>query len=113
MSFEKVMALAEEFTIKLAESEYEDKAPKAAKSEDITWVDEETRREIRENGKAKEYIPFDKSHNPPTSIVDEKIWARAKKAVKKYWKNYEEPWATVYKVYRDMGGRPKGKKKKK
>ena len=34
--------------------------------------------------------------------VDEKIWNRAKKTVKKYWKNYDEPWKVVMVVYKKM-----------
>lgn len=113
MSFEKIAELADEFTIKLAEKQYDEQAPEDIKSKDITWIDEETRREIQDNGKKPEYKPFDKSHNPPGAIGSEKIWDRAKKSVKKYWKKYDEPWAVVYDVYRKMGGKPKKKSKKK
>lgn len=113
MSFAKVAELADEFLVKLAERHYEDNAPEDCKAKDLTWIDDETRREIRENGKKDEYIPFDKPHNPPGAIADEKTWKRAKKAVKKYWKKYDEPWAVVYDVYRKMGGKPKKKSKKK
>jgi hypothetical protein len=113
MSLEKIAALAEEFVVKIAEYCYEGKAPPDKKSKDITWVDAETRQEIKENGTQEEYKPFDKSHNPPGAIADEKTWKRAKKAVKPYWKNYDEPWATVFHVYREMGGKVKKKSKKK
>jgi hypothetical protein len=112
MSFEKIAELAEEFVIKIAEHHYSDNAPDDIRSKDITWVDEKTRQEIRENGKKEEYIPFDKPHNPPGSVIDPKVWKRAKKAVKPYWKKYEEPWAVVYDVYRKMNGKTKKKKKK-
>jgi hypothetical protein len=46
------------------------------------------------------------------NAVDEKIWNRAKKTVKKYWKKYDEPWKVVVDVYRKMGGKFKKKKKK-
>lgn len=113
MSFAKVAELAEEFVLKVAEHHYEDHEPEDKKAKDIDWIDEETRREIKENGKNHEYKPFDKSHNPPGAIASEKTWDRAKKAVKKYWKKYDEPWAVVYDVYRKMGGKPKKKSKKK
>lgn len=109
MSFEKVAELAEDFIVKIAERHYEDKAPDDVKCEDIRWVDDETRKEIKNNGKNPKYLP----HNPPSAIASEKIWDKAKKAVKKYWKGYEEPWAVVYDVYRKMGGKPKKKSKKK
>lgn len=99
--------MVDEFLVSIAESE----VPQDVKAKDLNWIDEETRREIRENGKKEEYIPFDKSHNPPGAVASEKTWDRAKKAVKKYWKNYEEPWAVVFSVYQKMGGKPKKKKK--
>jgi len=112
MSSEKIAKLAEEFLVKVAEHHYEAHAPPNVKAKDIDWVDEETRREIKENGKNEEYKPFDKAHNPPGAIASEKTWDKAKKAVKKYWKKYDEPWAVVYHVYRNMGGKPKKKSKK-
>jgi outer membrane translocation and assembly module TamA len=112
MSFDKVAVLAEQFVIKIAEHQYAETAPKDVKAEDLDWIDEKTRREIQENGKKEEYKPFDKSHNPPGAIASEKTWDRAKKAVKPYWKKYEEPWATVFHVYKMMGGKVKKSKKK-
>lgn len=109
----KIAEMVDEFLIKIAESEYDSKAPDDIKSKDLDWIDEETRREIRDNGKKNEYIPFDKSHNPPGAIASEKTWDRAKKAVKKYWKKYDEPWAVVFSVYQKMGGKAKKKSKKK
>lgn len=113
MSFEKVAQLADEFLVKIAEHHYDNNPPPNVKAKDLHWIDEETRQEIRENGKKEEYIPFDKPHNPPGAIASEKTWNRAKKAVKKHWKKYDEPWAVVYHVYRNMGGKPKKKSKKK
>ena len=100
MSFEKIAELAEDFVIKIAERHYEDNAPEDVKAKDIRWVDEETRQEIKNNSKNPKYLP----HNPPGAIASEKTWDKAKKAVKKYWKKYDEPWAVVYDVYRKMGG---------
>jgi hypothetical protein len=113
MSLEKISQLADEFVIKLAEHKYAEQAPTDIKADDLDWIDEETRQEIKQNGKKEEYKPFDKSHNPPGAVASEKTWNRAKKSVKKYWKNYDEPWAVVYDVYRKMGGKPKKKSKKK
>jgi hypothetical protein len=109
MSFVKVAELAEEFLIKIAERHYEDNAPADVKSDDLKWVDPGERWLIKQNGKNDKFLP----HNPPGAIASEKIWDKAKKAVKKYWKKYDEPWAVVYDVYRKMGGKPKAKKKKK
>lgn len=106
---DKIAELVDEFIIKIAESHYDENAPKDVKAKDLKWVDEETRKEIRNNGKNSEYKP----HNPPGAIASEKTWDRAKKAVKKYWKKYDEPWAVVYDVYRKMGGKPKKKSKSK
>ena len=109
MSFEKVAELAEDFMIKIAERHYEGNAPEDVKADDLTWVDAGERLLIKQNGKNDKFLP----HNPPGAIASEKIWDKAKKAVKKYWKKYEEPWAVVYDVYRKMGGKPKKKKSKK
>lgn len=109
MSFAKVAELAEQFAVKLAEHHYEDHAPEDKKAEDIKWITEEERHLIKENGTSPTFKP----HNPPGSIASEKTWDKAKKAVKKYWKKYDEPWAVVYHVYRNMGGKPKKKSKKK
>jgi hypothetical protein len=54
---------------------------------------------------------IDKAHNPPNSVASEKTWNRAKKAVKKHWKKYDELWAVIHYVYQQMGGKPKKKKK--
>lgn len=108
MSFDKVAELADQFQVKIAERHYDEHAPQDVKSKDISWVDEETRQEIKANGKNSKYLP----HNPPGAIASEKTWDKAKKAVKKYWKKYDEPWAVVYSVYRRMGGKPKKKKRK-
>lgn len=109
MSFDKIAELANEFQIKIAERHYDDHAPQDVKAKDITWVDADTRLTIKENGTDDKYLP----HNPPGAIDSEKIWNKAKKAVKKYWGKYKEPWAVVYDVYRKMGGKPKKKSKKK
>lgn len=109
MSFAKVAELAEQFAVKLAEHHYEDNAPEDKKAEDIKWITKEERQAIKDCGTN----PTLKPHNPPGSIASEKTWDKAKKAVKKYWKKYDEPWAVVYHVYRNMGGKPKKKSKKK
>jgi hypothetical protein len=108
---QKVMELSEQFIIKIAEEQYSKNAPADVKAKDLDWLDEKTRREIKENGKSEEYKPFDRPHNPPGAVKDEKTWNRAKKAVKKYWKGYSEPWAVVFDVYKKMHGKVKKKKK--
>ncbi len=109
MTFQKVAELADEFQIKIAEKHYDETAPDDVKADDISWVDAGERWLIKQNGKNDKFLP----HNPPGAIASEKIWDKAKKSVKKYWKKYDEPWAVVYDVYRKMGGKPKKKKKKK
>ena len=42
--------------------------------------------------------------NPPSWVMDETIWTRAKEQVRPYWGAYSEPWAVVATVYRQMGG---------
>lgn len=43
----------------------------------------------------------------PSWVADPSIWLRAKKAIKKYWNKYEEPYGAVVNVYRQMGGKKK------
>jgi hypothetical protein len=104
MSFEKVAELTQEFTIKIAEHQYADKAPADKKASDFSSEEEAFINSLskKDNNQAQD-----------VNEIDEKIWKRAKKAVKKYWKSYDEPWAVVYDVYRKMGGKPKKKSKKK
>jgi len=104
MSFDKVAQLAEEFVIKIAEHQYATKAPADKKASDFS---PEEASFIRALSKA------DNNQAQDDNNIDEKTWKRAKKAVKKYWKGYEEPWAVVYDVYRKMGGKPQKKSKKK
>ena len=111
MSIDRLNVIADYFMVRIAENRYEEEAPPNVKADDLDWIDDETRKEIKHNGKNEEYKPFDKSHNPPGAIASEKTWDKAKKAVKKYWKKYDEPWAVVYHVYKNMGGKPKKKKK--
>ena len=103
----KVAELAEQFIEKIAAHHYEEQAPEDKKAEDIKWITEEERRLIKDNGTDSTFKP----HNPPASVASEKTWDRAKKVTKKYWKNYKEPWAVVYHVYRQMHGKPKKKHK--
>ncbi len=43
----------------------------------------------------------------PSWIADPAIWLRAKKAIKKYWKKYKDPFGAVVNVYYMMGGTKK------
>jgi hypothetical protein len=107
MSFAKAAELAEQFIEKIAVHHYEEHAPEDKKAEDIDWITEEERKLIKENGTDPTFKP----HNPPASVASEKTWDRAKKVTKKYWKNYKTPWAVVYHVYQQMGGKKPKKKK--
>lgn len=113
MSLEKLAELADQYIIKIAEHHYEENAPPNVKADDLDWIDDQTRAEIKFNGKSHTYQPFDKAHNPPGVVGGEKTWDKAKKAVKKYWKKYDEPWAVVMHVYKNMGGKTKKRSKKK
>jgi|SRR6185369_8114977 len=104
MSFEKVAELAEEFTIKIAENQYAEKAPADKKASDFS---------PEEQSFIKSLSKKDNNQAQDVNDIDEKVWKRAKKVVKPYWKKYEEPWAVVYDVYRKMGGKSKKKSKKK
>lgn len=46
----------------------------------------------------------DMEENPPSWVVDEDIWDRAKEQVEPYWDEYDDPWAVVTTVYKQMGG---------
>lgn len=46
--------------------------------------------------------------NPPSWVMDETTWTRAKEQVRPYWDAYSEPWAVVAHVYRQMGGATTG-----
>lgn len=105
-----VLKLAEKFARKLAAFEAEN-IPKNVTSEEVTQLTPEERAEVKSQGKNEEYIPFDKPHNPPSWVKNETIWDKAKKAVKPYRKNYEEPWSVISHVYFQMGGKKKSKKK--
>jgi hypothetical protein len=104
MSFDKVAELAKEFTIKLAENQYANKAPADKKASDFS---------PEEAAFIKSLSKKDNNQVQDENEIDEKVWKRAKKAVKKYWKKYDEPWAVVYDVYKKMGGKAKKKSKKK
>lgn len=105
MSLAKVAELAEEFQIKLAEQQYATKAPADKKASDFS---PEEASFIKSVSKQDNNQVQDENDD-----IDAKTWKRAKKAVKKYWKKYDEPWAVVYDVYRKMGGKPAKKSKKK
>jgi len=47
--------------------------------------------------------------NPPGWAVSESIWEKAKKAVLNSKKSYKNPWPVIVHVYRNMGGKIKGK----
>ena len=102
MSFSKVAALAEDFIIKIAEYQYADSPPADKKASDFS---------PEEASFIKSLSGKDNNPAMDSNDLDEKIWNRAKKTVKKYWKKYDEPWAVVYDVYRKMGGKPQKKKK--
>jgi hypothetical protein len=100
MSFAKVAELAIEFTIKLAENKYEDKAPPDKKASDFSPEEAAFIRSLSQKD--------DNQVQDENEIkIDEKTWKRAKKAVKPYWKKYKEPYAVVYSVYSKM--KPKKK----
>ena len=108
-SLSKISNLADEFIIKIAEYQCANYAPPDVDPDNLDWIDEETRQEIKYNQNNNEYIPFDKTHNPPGMIADEKTWNRAKKAVKPYAKKYKNRWAVTFAIYKMMHGRIKKK----
>jgi hypothetical protein len=83
------------------------KAPEDVKCADLKWLSKEDRAELKSWGTAKSV-----EGNPPAWVASEKTWDKAKKAVKKYWKRYDEPYAIVAHVFRNMGGKLKKPKNK-
>jgi len=62
-----------------------------------------------EGGKADEDLmsrmeDFEEDENPPAWVASEATWDRAKAATEKKWDEYEDPWAVVAHVYKQMGG---------
>lgn len=104
MSLEKIAELAKEFIIKIAENQYENTPPADKKASDFSPEEESFINSLSKK---------DNNQVQDVNEIYEKTWKRAKKAVKKYWGNYKEPWAVVYSVYKDMGGKSKKKSKKK
>lgn len=104
MSLTKLAELAEKFVIKIAEHQYDSSAPADKKASDFSPAEREFINSIANP---------DENQAQDENELDDKIWKRAKKSVKKYWNKYDEPWAVVYDVYRKMGGKPAKKKKKK
>lgn len=105
MSLAKVAELAEAFQIKLAEQQYATKAPADKKASDFSPEEASFINSIskKDNNQAQD----------ENDDIDEKTWKRAKKAVKKYWKKYDEPWAVVYDVYRKMvANQPRSQRKR-
>jgi hypothetical protein len=81
--------------------------PEACKADDLDWLDEREREYIDKMGDDVESLM-----NPPPFVLDKDKWKKAKKAVKKYWGKYSDPYAVIMKIYRDnMGGRVKKKRK--
>lgn len=63
-------------------------------------IPEEGKQQIRQWGKQPPPVPG----NPPEWVDDEAAWERAKKAVEPKWGDYDEPWAVVAHVYKQMTG---------
>jgi hypothetical protein len=81
-----------------------DKAPKDVKASELTWLDKEDRKQLKDWGTDKEV-----EGNPP-KWADPAKWKKAKKVVKEYWKKYSDPYAVVAHVYHSMGGKVKKKR---
>jgi hypothetical protein len=45
-----------------------------------------------------------RADNPPSWVDDEATWEKAKEAVGKDWDKYDDPYAVVVSVYKNMGG---------
>lgn len=106
---ERLLKLAKKFEVKLAAFTAEN-IPKDVSSDELTQLTSEEREEVKAQGQNEDYKPFDKEHNPPSWVASEKIWDKAKKAIRPYKKNYKEPWAVISHIYFNMRGKKKKKK---
>ena len=75
-------------------------------AKDLDFLDADEKGYVEKMGK-----DMDSPMNPPPFVADKKVWQKAKKVTKKYWKKYDEPYAVVLDVYKNMGGKIKKKKK--
>jgi hypothetical protein len=102
MSSEKLNHLVDEFIVKIAEMQMTD-----LRATDLHWLEPKDQKELSDWGH-----DYPAVGNPSAWIADEDIWNKAKKAVRKSWKKYKEPYAVIADVYKKMGGKVKKKKKK-
>jgi hypothetical protein len=65
--------------------------------------DYDQERQVRE-WEGLDLVP-DRGDNPPVWALDPPVWDEAREAVRPYWARYQDPWAVVTHVYRNMGGR--------
>ena len=72
----------------------------------LHWLAPEWQHQLRQWGQRENVIG-----NPPAWASSERIWDRAKKVVKPYWRKYRYPYKIVAKVFKQMGGKVKHKKK--
>jgi len=106
MPISDLMKLAERFEAKLVAEAAKALPPEDRKVSDLTWLDERARDYIGKMGK-----DVDSLMNPPPFILDKDIWKKAKKAVKKHWSKYQEPYSVITHIYESMGGKIKKKHK--
>ena len=60
---------------------------------------------VREDEQMKSWgTKYPRADNPPQWVDDKPTWERAKAQVQPYWSAYDQPWAVVATVYREMGG---------
>lgn len=62
-------------------------------------LEEDEKDQLRSWGKHR-----DVAGNPPAWVEDEAAWERAKEQIKPKWDDYEEPWAVVVHIYKQMTG---------
>lgn len=100
---EELNFLVDQYLVKVAEYTMKD-----IRAKELNWLEPEDQKELSNWGH-----DYPAKGNPSSWIADEEIWNKAKKAVRKRWKKYKEPYAVVAAVYKDMGGKVKKKKKSK
>lgn len=100
---------AKKFGGKSEDKEPEEPEESAAEEEEESDIDvDEIAEDIRNGDGDPEMLRLAKGvtekNNPPKWVADKATWVKAKKAVQPKWDDYDEPYAVVATVYKNMGG---------
>lgn len=90
--------------------EYDEEDDDDGPSEEDLKLAEKVGREVKGGKTDKEVMSViadydpDVDGNPAEWVADEQLWDRAKAAVEPKWGDYDEPYAVVAHVYKQLGG---------